>query len=703
MSQYHLRATDGLWDGLVLAGVAWLFLTYFPLEVLVQPTQVVGGDATAHYYYAWYLRHVTLPQGILCAWSNDLLMGYPVLQYYFPFPFLAAAILGFAIPFPVAFKLMIVGSMLAVPLACYAYGRLVGIPFPGPALAALMAVGLMFTEYNHHMGFYVLDNLSGQFSSTLAIALLLVTLGLSYRCVQTQTPRWTVGLWLAAALLSHTMLIPLFVVLHTVVWILRERERARVLRLLWPALGVGFALFAYWALPFLFDTDFAVSPKIPKAITPQFYGKFVNSLVIALHVLAAQGGWQIIRTREPVGLYILQGALCAGGLVLLSMGAEYVGNLPVLDRYWPLYLLFVSLLASYAASMLSGRVLSKHLKRVVAIGAAAVTVLSILASSRTIAGQARWNFSGLETKAPYAALKELTQYVASLPGEDRVSVSLLYDSKIAGQLGGPFIWDILPMFIRKPVLATGTQGFYSLSFAAVNAYLYDGLLTRKPEPLDRLSEIFNVRYVLKSSATQTEPLEPHFRLLRDIPITPSESFQVFERTQSQWHYVAIPPFAPIRYDGSETKRELIERVYKRAETAEVPLVLSRVFDGPRTTSLEQLPRVPVSQTCTITEQVEQARIRFTTSCPHQPHVVRISYHPGWTSQTGEPLYQVTPNFILLSPRRHRVELVYGPTWAGQLGQLLGLLGLATVVSWWGSSRVTRSSGGTYGTSRAPTR
>lgn len=75
------------------------------------------------------------------------------------------------------------------------------------------------------------------------------------------------------------------------------------------------------------------------------------------------------------------------------------------------------------------------------------------------------------------------------------------------------------------------------------------------------------------------------------------------------------------------------------------------------------------------ESVDAFTISFTTANPGQPHVIRASYAPGWTSTGGERIYPVSPGFMLLWPRGNEVRLEYrrtGTEWAGLALSLLVL-------------------------------
>ncbi len=63
------------------------------------------------------------------------------------------------------------------------------------------------------------------------------------------------------------------------------------------------------------------------------------------------------------------------------------------------------------------------------------------------------------------------------------------------------------------------------------------------------------------------------------------------------------------------------------------------------------------------------RISFDTDSPGRPHIIRMSYAPGWKSLGGERILPVSPGFMLLYPGSGHVELVY----ARSIPEIAGLV------------------------------
>ncbi|MBZ0273290.1 hypothetical protein K8I61_14725 [bacterium] len=75
-------------------------------------------------------------------------------------------------------------------------------------------------------------------------------------------------------------------------------------------------------------------------------------------------------------------------------------------------------------------------------------------------------------------------------------------------------------------------------------------------------------------------------------------------------------------------------------------------------------------------EFEDERVRFTTTCPGEPHVVKYSYFPNWKVKGAKRIYQVSPNFMLVYPRENDVTLYYGSLFVDSFSRFLTFAGYA---------------------------
>ncbi|MGI9119149.1 MAG: hypothetical protein ACR2G7_03295, partial [Acidimicrobiales bacterium] len=112
--------------------------------LLLTNTTPSGGDMGAHVWGPAFLRDHLLTKGRLSGWSPDWYAGFPAYQFYMVVPSLAIVALDLVLPYTIAFKLITVSGLLALPVAAWALGRLARLPFPGPALLAVATVPFIF-------------------------------------------------------------------------------------------------------------------------------------------------------------------------------------------------------------------------------------------------------------------------------------------------------------------------------------------------------------------------------------------------------------------------------------------------------------------------------------------------------------------------------------------------------------------------------
>jgi len=105
-------------------------------HLLFARTTPAGGDMGAHVWQPDYLRNHLLHHFRLTGWAPDWYAGFPSLVFYFPLPNLAIALISFLLPYGVAFKLVSVAGLVALPVAVWAMARGFRMPFPGPACLA---------------------------------------------------------------------------------------------------------------------------------------------------------------------------------------------------------------------------------------------------------------------------------------------------------------------------------------------------------------------------------------------------------------------------------------------------------------------------------------------------------------------------------------------------------------------------------------
>src|SRR5437763_649765 len=259
LSDDGYRTARRIVNGVVLAAiVAFVFWQLRP-SLLFANTTTAGGDTGAHVWGPAYLRDHLLPHGRISGWTPDWYDGFPALTFYFPLPSLAIVVLGWVMPYNIAFKLITVSGVLSLPLAAYAFGRLSGMRFPGPVILSVATVPFLFDRTFTIYGGNIPSTLAGEFAFSISLSLALVFLGVLARGLDTGRHRALAAVLLAVTGLCH-MIPTLFALAGAGVIFLvgpltgrRGRQRLRYVLTVLPVAGM---LVAFWALPFLLRLPF---------------------------------------------------------------------------------------------------------------------------------------------------------------------------------------------------------------------------------------------------------------------------------------------------------------------------------------------------------------------------------------------------------------------------------------------------------------
>ncbi len=229
----------------LVAGASLIIFVVMNPWLIFTATTPTGGDMGAHVFGPAYLRDNLLPVGRILGWSNDWFAGFPAFYFYFPLPSLTIVALDVFLPYGVAFKLVTVLGLLALPPAIYFHTRAMRLNRHIALIAAGAGVVFAFLESFSIYGGNVASTLAGEFTYSWSFALSLVYLGLLMKAVRDDRryTKWA-ALVLALTALSHvlTTIVVIFASLFVLAW----------KKGFWRTLTVwvwGFAIAAFWALP----------------------------------------------------------------------------------------------------------------------------------------------------------------------------------------------------------------------------------------------------------------------------------------------------------------------------------------------------------------------------------------------------------------------------------------------------------------------
>lgn len=294
----------------VVLGTILVLATLNPHN-LFSDTTTTGGDMGSHLWGPRYLIDHLLPHLRLSGWTPDWYDGFPAYQFYMVVPSLFVVLLHVGLPWylaiPVAalsillalagwqrerlyrsrwllfaagflllnlalplsynrsFKIVTAMGLLTLPLACWTLAKAADLKFPTPPLFA--AAGLIFI-FNREPAFNNTGNIiggnfqstmAGEFSFSIALAILILALGVLAAGLRTGKYRVWASVLLAAAAVSHGIVLiytAVTAILLCAVWVDRQRWKYAI------TVGVTTLLLSmWWVGPFLLSHDFMTDMK----------------------------------------------------------------------------------------------------------------------------------------------------------------------------------------------------------------------------------------------------------------------------------------------------------------------------------------------------------------------------------------------------------------------------------------------------------
>ena len=460
-----------LFSTIVIVGGAMLFLlaTLHPGLILRNNTPT-GGDMGAHVWGPAFLRDHLLSNLRLSGWTMDWYSGFPIYRFYMVVPALFIVFLDVLLPYGIAFKLVAVAGIVALPLCAWAFGRLARFVYPLPELFAVAAAIFLYDESFTIYGGNIASTMAGEFSFSIALAFGVLGLGFLARGLDSGKYRTTAAVLIALSALCHGIVL-IFVFGGAAVMVLLHSGRRRLIFGV-STIGAAVLLAAFWVFPFLtahkYMTDMKYEPR-PSGASDSFWDMYFPLTPfwdIAIMTLALIGFAACIVRRRIIGVWL-------GVMMLLLFIGVYItrDSLPVIGLLWNPRLLPFLFLCRYFLVMIGiwsiatavhrlvfvergtttdqpSFVTSHHLLRNATAWIVAVGVLCIIGfrfqqlpggsiltkadgtsqyawgpfraksdNKSFVDGWARWNFEGYEGKGAYGEYHGIVQTMKRL-GED---------------------------------------------------------------------------------------------------------------------------------------------------------------------------------------------------------------------------------------------------------------------------------------------
>lgn len=335
-------------------------------------------------------------------------------------------------------------------------------------------------------------------------------------------------------------------------------------------------------------------------------------------------------------------------------------------------------------------------------------IVAAISMARAAPTWFRWNYSGYEAKVRWDELVSISKAFSGGIEDGRILWEK-QDQRDNADFGSERAFENLYYFTGRP----STEGIhYGSSFMARAAtYLQStySLHPVDPEP-DRLYSVvdppswplrfsqINARHIIAYSEEITADLaaRPEFRLAADFG-----KFKVFEYRLFPRSYVELldPGALSVVEDSPGGFKTDFYRFFRDYELIRRPFVPASFADGTLRGTVaasyvnydalyrrwagsgewEGYPAAVAAGPRPQAEKVDDFTVSFVTGSPGAPHLIKLSYAPGWRSAGGERIYPVSPGFMLIFPKTERVVLRYGRSGVEWLALALTLLGLPSLL------------------------
>ena len=661
-------------------------------DLILQSNTPTGGDMGAHVLIPAYLRDEMIPSGRILGWSNDWYAGFPMLYFYFPLPALTIVGLDLVLPYGVAFKLVTVAGLVALPFASYFLVRSMGVARPIALVGGIAGGTFIFMESFSIFGGNTLSTLAGEYSFSWSFALGFVYLGMIIR--NTRRGRgFTVGAAVVLALtaLSH-VITTMVIVLASLPLFFRRKGTTNLV----GSWGLGFALAGFWAVPLLARIDLTTDMRwFPvRGLDPIFPRELWPMLV-----LAAGGLLWAVSKRYPVGPTIaLMLIPLVGYYVIQFIDFRKLYNARLLPFWYYTVYLYAGIGVGAALTAAARRLRQGEAARWSAAAAAAVLFLvAAVAGIDKAPAWAAWNYSGYEGKQtyaldaagrPYQAADYWAEYQGLMDALDRLPPGRVmweanrdlnrYGTPMALMLTGYWTEGRHPSMEGLLFESALTTPFHFLNASEVSqrpSNPVSGLNYHRMN-FDRAVEhlaMYNVAYYVSFTGEATEAATAHGLSVVARP----EPFTVFRLPESS--LVDVATSEPAVWAGTDSFTEASIRWYDGVDSLDRRLVAEGPEEWRRIETVADTERRPLEQGGEVSNVVlESHRIAFDTTAVGVPHLVKVSYFPNWRAEGAEGPFRAAPSLMIVVPTEERVEIVFADTWAERTGNILSvgaLLGL----------------------------
>jgi len=666
---------------LVFACVYGFLAKNIPWKLIFSNTMVSGGDTGSHNYVAWY-SHEIFPK--LKWWSPDWYAGFPFLYFYPPLLYYLNDILSFIIPFNVAFKIITLLGTLLLPLAVYLCLYLLDFQFPIPSFGAVLSLGYLFLEKFSIYGGNIPSTLAGEFSYSFGFALFFIFIGLLFKDWKKQKLSLITIIILALMVLVHPFSVIAAILVGGLMFLgaIVARKAKKTFWLLIKIFGLGFSLTAFWSLPFIALLGYTSKMSWTKMIN---LGEIFPKSLIYFEILAGLALIYAVIKKEKRILPLLF-IILASFIPFFLLNHSSIWN----TRFLPFILMTSLMIAAYGlgswfkdlGTLLVRQKANKELgpsliaSFLVILFSLYFVIIYLPSTISYIPFWLKWNYEGFEKKTSWPELEQLFSYLKTLPqGRIMWEYRGEYD-----KFGTPRVLENLPIWTNHPtfeglLIESSLSGYFHFINQAETTQTPTAAIAGMQYPSFNFEngvkhlQLFGAQYFLAFTPEIKQLANQDLIKLKDI-----NEFSVYQVPHAE--LVSLIPQIELK---SKNKHWLDESIdwYKALDFSKFLVFYQNKKELEEINSYLQ-PVDIVTSTITVTE-IKKDSLTFETENLYQPHLVKITYFPGWKVIGGKGPYLISPSFMMVIPIRREVTLQFGYNLWDKIGMVMSLLGLITVI------------------------
>jgi hypothetical protein len=686
-----------VFDLMMMGAVFAFLLCYLEPSSLFSKNITTGGDTGSHYYTAQYLKDALLPKGKISGWCQGNLAGFPMLQNYFPLPFLIMTVLSWVMPFQIAFKVTTVLGTFLLPPCTYLFFRFLKQPFPIPITGALFSLSFLFMEGNSMWGGNIPSTLAGTFCYSLGFSLAVLWLGMLYRVINENKGLRICAIVLALVGLCHGYTL-LGVLFSSLFFLMAGKNFKPNLKRLLLINMLAFCLMGFWLVPlivflphttkFSFLWIFLSWGQILREVLPVILYPFIVCTLVGT-------GLVFVRRRKTFPALLLRPIAYVWFIAFSGLALYFIGyQLGLVDiRFLPFFQFFVVIGGAFVWSLIAIPATQKILASLVVL----VFMFLWVDSRETLCRSwAQSNYAGFEAKVLWNSFNAINEFLKGNEKDARV----VYEHSMRHQGAGTVrAFENLPLFSGRSTLeGVYIQGSLSVPFIF---YLQSEMSQKPSTPISEYNysrfnlekahehlKMFNVGEVVlvepetihaakKSSlfdfAYRAEPYEvyrvkgnsgKYVEPLLQKPVMVSK--KNWRRLSYKWFRLGDLSVHMVFKDDLDLEDGSRFHVLKEVDVRDLP-----------TTSL--VSKTTGGRIISLREVVGEEEILIENALPGEPYLIKISYHPNWKVEGADQIYLVSPAFMLIYPGKSTVRLYYGKTWPDYMGALLSVMAILFLV------------------------